>query len=154
MPKQIEGEPYVRISVDEAADLHGNEDVVFVDVRRTDEYIEGHVEGALFITVDDVLGRIDELPRDKDLLFICAAGVRSGLACEMAAAMGYDSSKLYNIEEGTPTWIERGYPYCYPQQKMGYGLNRNPEGQPRIQNKTQLPYRSEQDDLKVFVLNQ
>ena len=68
MPKQIEGEPYVRISVDEAADLHGNEDVVFVDVRRTDEYIEGHVEGALFITVDDVLGRIDELPRDKDLL--------------------------------------------------------------------------------------
>jgi rhodanese-related sulfurtransferase len=110
MPKQIEGEPYVRISVDEAADLHGNDDVVFVDVRRTDEYIEGHVEGALFITVDDVLGRIDELPRDKNLLFICAAGVRSGLACEMAAAMGYDSSKLYNIEEGTPTWIERGYP--------------------------------------------
>ena len=110
MPNQIEGEPYVRISVDEAAELHGNEDVVFVDVRRTDEYIEGHVEGALFITVDDVLARIDELPRDKDLMFICAAGVRSGLACEMAAAMGYDSSKLFNIEEGTPTWNERGHP--------------------------------------------
>ena len=43
-------------------------------------------------------------------MFICAAGVRSGLACEMAAAMGYDSSKLFNIEEGTPTWIERGHP--------------------------------------------
>ena len=110
MPNQIEGEPYVRISVDEAAELHGNEDVVFVDVRRTDEYIEGHVEGALFITVDDVLARIDELPRDKDLMFICAAGVRSGLACEMAAAMGLESDRLFNIEEGTETWITKGYP--------------------------------------------
>ena len=106
MPKQIEGEPYVRISVDEAAELHGNEDVVFVDVRRTDEYVEGLVEGATSLT-SFIEGC---LPRDKDLMFICAAGVRSGLACEMAAAMGYDSSKLYNIEEGTPTWIERGYP--------------------------------------------
>ena len=75
-----------------------------------DEYLEGHVEGALFITVDDILARIEELPEDKKLLFICAAGVRSGLACEMAAAMGLDSDRLYNVEEGTPTWVERGYP--------------------------------------------
>ena len=57
--------------------------------------------------------RIDELPQDKNLLFICAAGVRSGLACEMAAAMGYDTDKLYNIEDGTPPWIEKGYPTSY-----------------------------------------
>ena len=110
MPRQVDGEPYFRISVDEAADLHGNDDYAFVDVRRLDEYVEGHVEGAIFITVDDILARIDELPEDKKLLFICAAGVRSGLACEMAAAMGLDSDRLYNVEEGTPTWVERGYP--------------------------------------------
>jgi rhodanese-related sulfurtransferase len=110
MPRQLEGEPYNRISVDEASKLHGEDDYAFVDVRRMDEYVEGHVEGALFITVDDILARIDELPEGKKLLFICAAGVRSGLACEMAAAMGIDSDRLYNIEEGTPTWIEKGYP--------------------------------------------
>jgi len=110
MPRQVDGEPYYRMSVDEAADLHGNEDYAFIDVRRMDEYVEGHVEGALFITVDDLLSRIEELPEEKKLLFICAAGVRSGLACEMAAAMGYESDKLYNVEEGTPTWIEKGYP--------------------------------------------
>ena len=110
MPRQVEGEPYSRISVDEASELHGNDDYAFVDVRRMDEYLEGHVEGALFITVDDILARIEELPEDKKLLFICAAGVRSGLACEMAAAMGLDSDRLYNVEEGTPTWVERGYP--------------------------------------------
>ena len=67
-----------------------------------DEYEAGHVKDAIFIPVDDVLGRIDELPTDKKLLFICAAGVRSGLACEMAAAMGLDGENLYNIEDGTP----------------------------------------------------
>ena len=110
MPRQIDGEPFQRISVDEAAKLHGSDDVAFVDVRRMDEYVEGHVEGAIFITVDDILSRIGELPEDKKLMFICAAGVRSGLACEMAAAMGLKSDRLFNIEEGTPTWIEKGYP--------------------------------------------
>jgi rhodanese-related sulfurtransferase len=113
MPRQEPGEPYYRVSADEAAGMYGDEDVVFVDVRRPDEYSEGHIKEALFIPVDDVLARIDELPEDKKLLFICALGVRSGLACEMAAAMGIDSKRLYNVEDGTPTWVEKGYPTSY-----------------------------------------
>ena len=46
-------------------------------------------------------------------MFICAAGVRSGLAAEMAAAMGYDDDKLYNIEAGTQAWIDEGKPTSY-----------------------------------------
>ena len=117
MPKQVPGEPYTRLSVDEAAELHDDDNYVFVDVRRMDEYVDGHVKGALFITVDDLLGRIDELPQDKNLLFICAAGVRSGLACEMAAAMGFDTDLLYNVEDGTGPWIEKGYPTSYGADK-------------------------------------
>ena len=95
MPRQVPGEPYYRVSVDEASGMYDDDDVVIIDVRRMDEYLEGHVKEAVFITVDDILARIDELPEGKKLLFICAAGVRSGLACEMAAAMGLDSERLY-----------------------------------------------------------
>ena len=110
MARQDSGEPYWRISLDEAKAMMDSGNAVVIDVRKPDEWASGHVAGAIHIPVDDVLARIDELPQDKKLLFICAAGVRSGLACEMAAAMGLESNRLYNIEEGTPTWIEKGYP--------------------------------------------
>ena len=55
--------------------------------------------------VDDIIPRFDELPGEGDLLFICEVGARSSLAAEYAAAMGADTSRLYNIEDGTPAWI-------------------------------------------------
>ena len=113
MARKEPGEPYTRISSEEANEMVQKGNSVVVDVRQPDEYKDGHLAGALFIQVDDIMNRISELPDGKDLLFICAAGVRSGLACEMAAAMGVDSERLYNIEEGTPTWIGKDLPTSY-----------------------------------------
>ncbi len=115
MPRQEPGEPYYRVSSDEAKQILDNEgdNAIVVDVRRDDEWVAGHAKNAVHIPIDDLLGRMDEVPQDKKLLFICAAGVRSGLGCEMAASMGYDTEKLYNIEDGTPTWIEKGLPTSY-----------------------------------------
>ena len=113
MPRQEAGEPYYRVTLDEVMELYDADDTVVVDVRRPDEYEAGHVKGALHIPVDDVLARIEELPTNKRLLFICAAGVRSGLACEMASAMGIETENLFNIEDGTGPWIDRGLPTRY-----------------------------------------
>ena len=113
MARREPGEPYSRVSVEEAAEMYENDNTVVVDVRRPDEYEAGHVKGSLHVPVDDVLARIEAIPTAKKLLFICAQGVRSGLACEMAAAMGLDTESLYNIEEGTAAWIEKGKPASY-----------------------------------------
>ena len=110
MARQEPGEPYTRISVEEAADMLHKGGATVVDVRNADEYAAGHVKDALWIPVDEVIPRFDELPKEGSLLFICAIGARSGLAAEYAAAMGAEMSRLYNIEEGTPTWIEKGLP--------------------------------------------
>lgn len=104
------GEPYYRLDLAEAKDLYEEDDTTVVDVRRPDEYAEGHVKGALHIPVDDILARFAELPETGRLLFICAQGIRSGLACEMAAAMGIESDRLLNIEAGTGDWIAAGHP--------------------------------------------
>jgi len=113
MARQDSGEPYWRIGLEEAKAMIDSGNALVIDVRQPDEWASGHVAGATHIPVDDVLTRIDELPTDKDLLFICAMGVRSGLACEMAAAMNLATDRLYNIEDGTPAWIEKNYPTEY-----------------------------------------
>jgi rhodanese-related sulfurtransferase len=96
--------------LDEAKAMLDGGNAIVIDVRQPDEWASGRVAGAIHIPVDDILARIDELPEDKDLLFICAMGVRSGLACEMAAAMNLATERLFNIEEGTPAWIQKNFP--------------------------------------------
>lgn len=101
-------EPFKRISVDEAKSrLDRGGDCVVIDVRKPNEYQNGHVPGAKLIPVDDVLKRQAEIPRDKDVLFVCAVGQRSALACEYAAALGF--TRIFNIEGGTEGWIKRGF---------------------------------------------
>ena len=108
--RQEPGEPYRRISVQEAYEMQ-KEGALVVDVRRPDEWVTGHARGAVHIPVDDMLNEAEtNLPKDQDLLFICAAGVRSGLAAEMASALGFEAARLYNVEQGTPTWIQADLP--------------------------------------------
>jgi len=110
MPEKQIQEPYERITIAAAFKIYDKEDVAVIDVREPDEYTQAHIKNATLIPVDEIMTRIDELPSDKKLLFVCASGYRSGLACEMAAAMGIDSSKLFNIDGGTQGWIENGHP--------------------------------------------
>ncbi|MDA0231941.1 MAG: rhodanese-like domain-containing protein [Chloroflexi bacterium] len=117
MARQVPGEPYTRVSVEEANEMLEHGEGVAIDVRRQDEFEAGHIKGALWIPVDDVIPRFAELPTEGKLLFICAVGARSGLAAEYAAAMGADGARLFNIEDGTPTWIEKGLPTSYGKDK-------------------------------------
>lgn len=100
-------EPFTRISVEEAKEMLKN-GAAIIDVREMHEYQSGHVPGAGHIPVNTVYARREELPKDKDLIFVCAVGQRSALAAEMAAAAGL--TRLYNLEGGTEAWIKAGEP--------------------------------------------
>jgi len=100
-------EPFTRISVDEAKEMMSDGAVV-IDVREMHEYTGGHVPNAGHIPVNTVYARREELPKDKDLIFVCAVGQRSALAAEMAAAAG--RTRLFNLEGGTEAWIKSGQP--------------------------------------------
>ncbi len=101
-------EPFTRITVDESKEMMSRDNVAVIDVREPHEYAAGHVPNAKLIPVATVYARRDELPRDKDVIFVCSVGQRSALACEMAAAAGL--SRLFNLEGGTEGWIKAGLP--------------------------------------------
>jgi rhodanese-related sulfurtransferase len=100
-------EPFTRIDVKEA-DQMMKDGAAVIDVREPHEYNAGHVPGAKLIPVNSVYARREELPRDKDLIFVCAVGQRSALAAEMAAAAGLN--RLFNLDGGTDAWIKAGMP--------------------------------------------
>ena len=100
-------EPFTRIRVDEAKEMMERGDVQVIDVREPVEYRRGHVPGAKLIPVATVLSRREELSHERDLIFVCAVGQRSALACEMAAAVGL--TRLYNMEGGTDAWAKAGH---------------------------------------------
>ncbi|MEC9141109.1 MAG: rhodanese-like domain-containing protein [Chloroflexota bacterium] len=117
MPRQEPGEPFFRINSEEAKQmLSDNSETAIIDVRNAEEYEGGHAQNATLIPHDQVLARFEELPKNKTLLFICAKGQRSAVACEMAAAMGVPADKLFNIEDGTPGWIANNYPVTYGKE--------------------------------------
>ncbi|HUF54117.1 MAG TPA: rhodanese-like domain-containing protein [Dehalococcoidia bacterium] len=100
-------EPFTRIDVNEAKEMLAS-GAAIVDVREMHEYTGGHVPGATLIPVNTVYARREELPKDKDVIFVCAVGQRSALAAEMAAAAGL--TRIYNLEGGTDQWIKAGEP--------------------------------------------
>jgi len=100
-------EPFTRIDVNEAKEMIAKGAAV-IDVREPHEYNAGHVPDARLIPVATVYARREELPPDNDVIFVCAVGQRSALACEMAAAAGL--KRLYNLEGGTDAWVKSGQP--------------------------------------------
>ncbi len=98
-------EPFTRISVDEAKDMMAAGAAV-IDVREQHEYTSGHVPGAALIPVNSVYKRREELPKEQDVIFVCAVGQRSALGAAMAAAAGL--TRIFNLEGGTDAWIKSG----------------------------------------------
>ena len=72
-------EPFTRINVQEAKEMLAK-GAEIVDVREPHEYTAGHVPNAAHIPVNSVYARRAELPKDKDVIFVCAVGQRSALA--------------------------------------------------------------------------
>ena len=81
--------------------------LVLVDVRDEDEWIQGHVPGARHIPLDDLGPQLDDLPRDAPIAFICRTGKRSGDAADQARAGGLDAG---NVAGGMDAWREAGLP--------------------------------------------
>jgi rhodanese-related sulfurtransferase len=102
-------EPFHRIDVAEAKEMI-SDGANIIDVRDPHEYTAGHIPGAPLIPVGNVFARREELPKDGKIIFACAVGQRSALACEMAAAAGITADRLYNLEGGTEAWIKAGEP--------------------------------------------
>ena len=85
---------YKQISQDEAREMMAKDDGhVIVDVRREDEYAQGHIPGAILIPNESIADTPpEELPdHDRIILVYCRSGRRSKEAAQKLADMGYSN---------------------------------------------------------------
>ena len=106
--KQDIRDPFERISAETAKQMIEKGGVVVVDVREQAEWTQGHIPNAVHIPLGTLMNRPRELLQQDGIIFVCAEGVRSAVACEVAAAIG--RKQLYNLEGGTIAWWKQGYP--------------------------------------------
>jgi len=79
--------PEVTVDELEAALAAG---ALVVDVRETDEYVEGHVPGAVHVPLTSVPDSADAFRSGGTTLVICRSGGRSMKACEFLSDQGLD----------------------------------------------------------------
>ena len=83
---------YTQISQDEAKEMMAQDDGhVIVDVRRQDEYDDGHIPGAILIPNESIGTEPPEALPDLDqiILVYCRSGRRSKEAAQKLFDMGY-----------------------------------------------------------------
>jgi rhodanese-related sulfurtransferase/DNA-binding HxlR family transcriptional regulator len=78
-------------------------DIVLVDVRPAEEFAAGHISGARSIPIDELEGRLAELPADREVVAYCRGPfcAYAHRAVRHLNAAGRDARRL---EEGWPEW--------------------------------------------------
>ena len=83
---------YTSITMEEAKEIFKEDgDYIILDVRRADEFAEGHIPGAINIANEDIQDTEPErLPDKEQTIYVyCRSGNRSKQAAAKLAAMGY-----------------------------------------------------------------
>jgi hydroxyacylglutathione hydrolase len=81
---------------------------VVLDVRDDSEWAGGHVPGATHIPLGRLPDRLDEIPRDREIVVHCQGGSRSAIAASLLLAGGF--TRLANLTPGYAGWLSAGMP--------------------------------------------
>ncbi|HKU98656.1 MAG TPA: metalloregulator ArsR/SmtB family transcription factor [Vineibacter sp.] len=97
------------VSRHELADRLRRKAVTLLDVRPSDEFALGHVAGAINIPLKELLRRLDDLPRGKEVVAYCR-GAYCVLSFEAVALLRRKGFRARRFEAGYPEWRASGLP--------------------------------------------
>jgi len=82
--------------------LEEKRDFVFLDARSPQEYEQVHLPGSTLIPLGSLRGRLDELPRDKEIVAFCKISLRGYEAALILKAAGF--KKVRVMDGGIAMW--------------------------------------------------
>jgi rhodanese-related sulfurtransferase len=76
-----------------------------LDVREPDEWNRGHAPDAHLIPMGSIMDRIEEIPKDEQIVVVCHSGYRSWQVTKALVDAGFDA---VNVAGGMEAWQSAG----------------------------------------------
>jgi rhodanese-related sulfurtransferase len=99
---------FANVDIDSYREHFKPGDHTLVDVREPEEWVSGHLPGAIHIPLNDLPDRLSEIPGDKPVVLVCAVGSRSFHGSQFLLESGF--MEVYNLSDGTMGWMRKGLP--------------------------------------------
>jgi adenylyltransferase/sulfurtransferase len=85
--------------------IDAKEDFFLLDVREPNEFQIGRIPGSTLIPLGEVPQRVDEIPRDKEIIVHCKMGGRSAKAATFLRQQGF--TRVKNLKGGILDWSDK-----------------------------------------------
>ena len=79
-----------------------------LDVRQPDEWNAVHIPGATLIPLDQLEARVNEVPKDKEVVVVCRSGNRSQAGRDILKNAGFP--QVTSMSGGMNQWSAAGLP--------------------------------------------
>jgi rhodanese-related sulfurtransferase/DNA-binding transcriptional ArsR family regulator len=96
------------VTLDELRSRLKTGDTFLLDVRPAAEYRAGHIPGAVSIPLDELAGRIAEIPKRREVVAYCR-GPYCVFADEAVALLRLEGRKARRLALGLPDWRAAGF---------------------------------------------
>jgi rhodanese-related sulfurtransferase len=100
------------ITVAQAAQQR-NQGALILDVREPDEWVQFHIPGATLIPLGELPNRLNEVPKDRQVVVVCRTGVRSAQGRDILLKAGF--TKVTSMAGGMTQWQAQGLPVATGQ---------------------------------------
>jgi rhodanese-related sulfurtransferase len=95
------------VQVTQAYDMY-QKGAIFLDVRTQEEWNQGRIARSILIPLDVLPSRMNELPRDKDIVVVCRSGARSKEGTTLLRQAGF--TRVTCMSGGIQAWVAAGHP--------------------------------------------
>jgi rhodanese-related sulfurtransferase len=79
-----------------------------LDVREPDEWKESHIPGSTLIALGELEARVEEVPRDREVIVVCRSGNRSRAGRTILVDAGF--TQVTSLAGGLKAWAAANLP--------------------------------------------
>ena len=85
-----------------------NPDAIVLDVRSEEEWRASPIAGATHVMLGDLPSRLENLPKQNEIIAVCGSGYRSSIAASLLSKAGF--ANIRSMGGGTAAWQQHALP--------------------------------------------